>query len=60
MRIRRKHNPTGITSLNYDVLKNESIVTTGYNCKIQIKLGIWITIKKYWINVFVKKMDNNY
>ncbi len=60
MKIRRKYFPTGITSLNYDVLKNESIVTIGYDCKIQIKLGIWITVKKYWINVFVKKLDNNY
>ncbi len=60
MKIRRKHTPTGISNLNYDVLKNESIVTDGYRCKIQVKFGIWITVKKYWLSVIVERGKVNY
>lgn len=56
MRIRRKYNSTGITSLNYDVAKNETTNTCLFRVKIQVKFLVWITIKRYYIDVVLDKI----
>lgn len=56
MRIRRKYNSTGITNLNYDVAKNETINTCLFRVRIQVKFLFWITIKKYYIDVVLEKI----
>jgi hypothetical protein len=55
MRIRRKYNSTGITSLNYDVAKNETTNSCLFRVKIQVRFLVWITIKRYYINVILGK-----
>lgn len=56
MRIRRKYNSTGITSLNYDVAKNETTNACLFRVKIQVKFLVWITIKRYYIDVVLDKI----
>lgn len=56
MRIRRKYKSTGITSLNYDVAKNETTNSCIFRVKIQIKFLFWITIKIYYIDVILEKI----
>lgn len=56
MKIRRKYNSTGITSLKYDVAKNETTNTCLFRVRIQVKFLIWITIKIYYIDVVLDKI----
>lgn len=56
MRIRRKYNSTRITSLNYDVAKNETTNSCLFRVKIQVKFLFWITIKRYYIDVVLDKI----
>lgn len=56
MKIRRKYNSTGITSLNYDVAKNEIKNTCLFIVRIQVKFLFWITIKKYYIDIILEKI----
>lgn len=61
MKIRRKYNSTGITSLSYDVAKNETTNSCLFRVKIQINFLVWITIKTYYIHVILEKIidDDN-